>query len=54
MTEEQLEKEIEEKQILIKHEQGFGDTIQFSRLISELKKYNCKIDFLIPKPLTKP
>ena len=43
--------EIEEKQILIKHEQGFGDTIQFSRLIPELKKYNCKIDFLIPKSL---
>ena len=44
-------KEIEEKQILIKHEQGFGDTIQFSRLIPELKKYNCKTDFLIPKSL---
>ncbi len=44
-------KEIEEKQILIKHEQGFGDTIQFSRLIPELKQYNCKIDFLIPKSL---
>ena len=29
---------IEEKQILIKHEQGFGDTIQFSRLIPELKR----------------
>ena len=44
-------KEIKEKKILIKHEQGFGDTIQFARLIPELKKYNCKIDFLIPKSL---
>ena len=44
-------KEIEGKQILVKHEQGFGDTIQFSRLIPKLKKYKCEIDFLIPELL---
>ena len=44
-------KEIESTKILIRHEQGIGDTIQFSRLITELKKYNCEIDFLIPQSL---
>ena len=44
-------KDIKDKQILIKHEQGLGDTIQFINLVPELIKLNCKIDFLIPKVL---
>ena len=43
--------DITNKKVLIKHEQGFGDSIQFSRLIKSLTKYSKKIDFLIPEPL---
>ena len=43
--------DITNKKVLIKHEQGFGDSIQFSRLINSLTKYSKKIDFLIPEPL---
>ena len=43
--------DIRDKQILLKHEQGLGDTIQFISLVPELIKFNCKIDFLIPEVL---
>ena len=43
--------DITQKKVLIRHEQGFGDTIQFSRLLKNLTKYTKKIDFLIPEPL---
>ena len=43
--------DITQKKVLIRHEQGFGDTIQFSRLLRNLTKYTKKIDSLIPEPL---
>ena len=43
--------DIKDKQILLRHEQGLGDTIQFINLVPSLKKLNCKIDFLIPSVL---
>jgi len=43
--------EIKGKQILLRHEQGLGDTIQFINLVPELIKFDCKIDFLIPDVL---
>jgi ADP-heptose:LPS heptosyltransferase len=43
--------DIRNKQILINHEQGLGDTIQFISIVPELLKFKCKIDFLIPEVL---
>jgi len=43
--------DIRNKKILIRHEQGFGDTIQFSRLLNNLIEYTKEIDFLIPEAL---
>jgi len=42
-------KDIKNKKVLIKPEQGFGDIIQFSRFIPLLENYTDDIDFLIPK-----
>ena len=39
------------KRVLVRHEQGLGDTIQFSRLLNNLSKYSKAIDFLIPESL---
>ena len=43
--------DITKKKVLIRHEQGFGDTIQFSRLLNHLSEYSKDIDFLIPESL---
>ena len=43
--------DIRNKKVLIRHEQGFGDTIQFSRLLNNLTEYTKEIDLLIPEPL---
>ncbi len=42
---------LKNKNILIWHEQGLGDTIQFSRYIKELKKLEAQITFEVQKPL---
>lgn len=42
---------IANKKILIWHEQGLGDTIQFSRYIKELIDLNAKVTFEVQKPL---
>jgi hypothetical protein len=39
------------KKILIWHEQGYGDTIQFSRFIKQLSHLNCQITLLVPQIL---
>jgi len=39
------------KKILVWHEQGYGDVIQFSRYILELKKTDAQITFEVQKPL---
>lgn len=36
------------KKILVWHEQGYGDTIQFSRFIKKLSNLNCQITLLVP------
>jgi tetratricopeptide (TPR) repeat protein len=36
------------KKILVWHEQGFGDTIQFARLIKKISNLNCQITLLVP------
>ncbi|HXX07125.1 MAG TPA: tetratricopeptide repeat protein [Pseudolabrys sp.] len=43
---------IKDKTILIHAEQGFGDTIQFSRYLNLLKDKKCKIIFEVQKPLS--
>ena len=43
--------DISNKKVLIRHEQGFGDTIQFSRLLNNLTEYTKQIDLLIPESL---
>ena len=43
--------DISNKKVLIRHEQGFGDTIQFSRLLNNLTEYTKEIDLLIPESL---
>ena len=42
---------ISNKKILIWHEQGMGDTLQFSRYIKLLIDFNAKITFEVQKPL---
>ncbi len=42
---------IKNKKILIWHEQGFGDTIQFCRYIPELLKLGANVTFEVQKPL---
>lgn len=37
--------------ILVWHEQGFGDTIQFARLLNDLAKYNCEIEMEVQPEL---
>ncbi len=36
------------KKILVWHEQGYGDTIQFSRFIKKLGNLNCQVTLLVP------
>ena len=43
--------DIVNKKILIRHEQGLGDTIQFSRLLNNLTEYTKEIDLLVPDTL---
>ncbi len=43
--------DVSNKKVLIRHEQGFGDTIQFSRLLNNLTEYTKEIDLLIPEAL---
>lgn len=43
--------DISNKKVLIRHEQGIGDTIQFSRLLNNLTEYSKDIEFLIPESL---
>jgi tetratricopeptide (TPR) repeat protein len=42
---------IEGKTILIHSEQGYGDTIQFSRYLEFMHMYGAKVLFEVPKPL---
>ena len=42
---------IQGKKILIPFEQGLGDTIQFCRLVKNLKSFNCEIILLVQKSL---
>ena len=42
---------IENKEILIWHEQGFGDTIQFARYIPMLAELGAKVTFEVQEPL---
>ena len=44
---------LKDKTILIYAEQGYGDTIQFSRYIPLLESMGAKIIFEVPKPLTQ-
>lgn len=44
-------KQLNDCNILIWSEQGYGDTIQYSRFIRVLKKFNCKIFFEVQKDL---
>ena len=44
-------KQLANSNILIWSEQGYGDTIQYSRFIKVLKKFNCKIFFEVQKDL---
>lgn len=44
---------LKNKTILIHSEQGYGDTIQFSRYIPLLESMGAKVLLLTPKPLTK-
>lgn len=44
---------LKNKVILIHHEQGYGDTIQFCRYIPILESMGAKIYFLSPRPLSK-
>ena len=36
------------KKILVWHEQGYGDTIQFSRFIKKLSNLSCQVTLLVP------
>lgn len=40
------------KKILVWHEQGYGDTIQFSRFIKKLSNLNCQVTLLVPPILS--
>jgi len=44
-------KDFKNKIILVAHEQGYGDIIQFARYLTVLKKFCKKVLFLIPKEL---
>ena len=44
---------IEGKKILVWHEQGLGDTIQFSRYVRRLIQLGANIVFEVQKPLIK-
>lgn len=44
-------KNLNNKTILIRCEQGLGDTIQFSRYLENFKIYNCKVIFEVQKNL---
>ena len=43
---------IKGKKILVWHEQGYGDTIQFCRFVFKLIEYGAIVTFEVPKPLT--
>lgn len=43
--------DLNEKTILIHHEQGLGDTIQFCRYLKGFKDMNCKVVVKVQKPL---
>ena len=43
--------DLSQKKILIIYEQGFGDTLMFSRYIKLLKKYTSHISFVVPDKL---
>lgn len=46
-------KEFKNKKVLVFHEQGFGDTINFIAYLKELSKYTKDIDVLVQTPLKK-
>jgi len=45
------EEDLNGKKILIRHEQGLGDTIQFSRYVEKFKNFNCEVFLEVQKPL---
>ena len=45
--------DLEKKNILVWHEQGLGDSIQFSRYVPELIKLGANVTFQVQKPLFK-
>lgn len=45
--------EMRDRKILIWHEQGFGDSIQFSRYIKLLEDLGCNITFEVQEPLVR-
>lgn len=47
------DQDIKDKIIFVYHEQGLGDTIQFSRYIETLSNIGAKVIFEVQKPLTK-
>ena len=47
------EESLKDKTILIHAEQGYGDTIQFSRYIPLIESMGAKVVFLAPNPLSK-
>lgn len=45
--------DISNKTLLVQYEQGFGDSIQFSRYLSVLKKFNAKLIFRVQDELVE-
>lgn len=41
------------KHILVSHEQGFGDSLQFIRFVPEIAKHCAKVSILCPNPLLR-
>ncbi len=46
-------KDLKNKRILVFHEQGFGDTINFMPFTKEILKYSSDIDILVQSPLLR-
>jgi tetratricopeptide (TPR) repeat protein len=46
-------KELQNSRVVIHHEQGFGDNIQFIRYAKLLKELGCKVNLIVSHPLEK-